>query len=242
MFSFYGVSSDEQFQYSIEHLKFSHHLIFAKSFLNWMSFCRSSFTNLVGDVVFSLPVKFCQILFSGLRGESKMSQPKRGRAGHLGFLIRRKKNTNLVEDDVFSLTFKFRKTLFSGFREIENVSSNQKSGQPSWFSEWPEKEKLTRGRCVLASSKVSLISVQQFQRKSRKCLSQPEVGEAIFVFRSARKSQTWQSLTKVLVTWWSFGPAPYKLLPVRIFFGGPNFFDNSIYSTNLLHASRKGTS
>ena len=26
-----------------------------------------------------------------------------------------------------------------------------------------------------------------------------------------------QSLTKVLVTWWSFGPAQYKLLPVRIF-------------------------
>ena len=37
-----------------------------------------------------------------------------------------------------------------------------------------------------------------------------------------------QSLTKVLVTWWSFGPAQYKLLPVRIFFGGPNSFDNSI--------------
>ena len=26
-----------------------------------------------------------------------------------------------------------------------------------------------------------------------------------------------QSLTKVLVTWWSFGPAEFKLLPVRIF-------------------------
>ena len=51
----------------------------------------------------------------------------------------------------------------------------------------------------------------------------------------------YQSLTKVPVTWWSFGLAPYKLLPVRIFFWWTDFFDNSIHSMNLLHASRKGT-
>ena len=33
-----------------------------------------------------------------------------------------------------------------------------------------------------------------------------------------------QSLTKVLVTWWSFRPAQYKLLPVRIFFWWTELF------------------
>ena len=33
-----------------------------------------------------------------------------------------------------------------------------------------------------------------------------------------------QSLTKVLVTWWSFGPAQYKLLSVRIFFWWTELF------------------
>ena len=36
-----------------------------------------------------------------------------------------------------------------------------------------------------------------------------------------KKNCQFQSLTKVLVTWWSFGPAQYKLLPVRIFFMPP---------------------
>ena len=33
-----------------------------------------------------------------------------------------------------------------------------------------------------------------------------------------------QSLTKVRVTWWSFGPAPYKLLLVRWFFWWTELF------------------
>ena len=52
------------------------------------------------------------------------------------------------------------------------------------------KNKLGRGRWDLASCQVSLNSVQRFQRRSRKCLSQSEARAAIF-FRTARKTQTW---------------------------------------------------
>ena len=56
----------------------------------------------------------------------------------------------------------------------------------------PEKKNnIGRGRCVLAFFKVSLNSVQRFQRRSRKCLSQSEARAAILFFRSAQKSQTW---------------------------------------------------
>ena len=150
--------------------------------------------------------------------KSKMSQPIRGRGGHLVFLIDPKntnliedveilasckvllnsvhrfqrrsqkclsqseawaailffpispKNTNLVEDAEILLPVKFCWILFSGFRgEVENVSANQRPGQPSCFSDRPEKHKLGRGCWVLASCQVALNSVQWFQRRSRKC-------------------------------------------------------------------------
>ena len=44
---------------------------------------------------------------------------------------------------------------------------------------------------ILLPVKVSLNSVQRFQRRSRKCLSQSEARVAILFFRSARKTQTW---------------------------------------------------
>ena len=116
-----------------------------------------------------------------------MSQPIRGQGGHLGFPIDPKK-TNLVEGVEILLPVKFRWIAFSGFRgEIENVSANQRPGQPSCFSDRPEKHKLGRGRWDLASCQVSLNSVQRFQRRSRKCLSQSEARAAILVFRSTPK-------------------------------------------------------
>ena len=54
--------------------------------------------------------------------------------------------------------------------------------RPSCFSDQPEKHKLGRGRWDRASCQVSLISVQQFQRKSRKCISQSEAWVAILFF------------------------------------------------------------
>ena len=112
--------------------------------------------------------------------------------GHFCLLIGLK-NTNLVEDVEILLPDKFRWIRFSGFRgEVENVSANQRPGRPSCFSDRPEKHKLGRGRWDLASCQVSLYYVQQFQRRSRKCLSQSEARAAILFFRSARKTQTWK--------------------------------------------------
>ena len=105
-----------------------------------------------------------------------MSQPIRGRGGHLVFPIG-PKNTNLVEDVEILLPIKFRWIPFSGFRgEVENVSANQKPGRPSCFSDRPEKHKLVRGRWDLASCQVSLNSVQRFQRRSQN-MSQPIRGQ-----------------------------------------------------------------
>ena len=73
----------------------------------------------------------------------------------------------------------------------ECVSTNQRPGWPSWFSDQPEKHKLGRDRWDLASCQVSSISVQLFQRRSQKCFSQSEDGAAILFFRSVRKTQTW---------------------------------------------------
>ena len=101
------------------------------------------------------------------------------------------KNTNLVEDVEILLPGKFRWILFSGFRgEVENVSANQRPGRPSCFSDRPEKHKLGRRHWDLASCQVSLNSVQRFQRRSWKCLSQSEARAAILFFRLAQKTQT----------------------------------------------------
>ena len=115
-----------------------------------------------------------------------MSQPIRGHGGHLVFLID-PKNTNLVEDVEILLPVKFRWIPFSGFRgEVENVSANKRSGRSYCFSDRPKKHKLCRERWDIASCQVSLISVQWFQRRSPKCLSQSEATAAILFFRSAQ--------------------------------------------------------
>ena len=74
-----------------------------------------------------------------------MTQPIRGPGGHLVYPIG-PKNTNLVEDITILLPVKFHYIPFNGFREeVENVSSNQRPGRPSCFSDQPEKHKLGRG-------------------------------------------------------------------------------------------------
>ena len=50
------------------------------------------------------------------------------------------KNTNLAEDVEILLPVKFRWILFNSFRgEVENVSANQRTGRPSYFSDRPPK-------------------------------------------------------------------------------------------------------
>ena len=131
-------------------------------------------TKLVEGVEILLPIKFRRIPFTVSEEKSKMSRTIRGQGGHLVFQIGLK-NTNLVEGVEIMLPIKFRWIPFSGFRgEVENVSANQRPGRPSCFSDRPEKHKLGRGRLDLDSCQVSLNSIQRFQRRSRKYLSQSE--------------------------------------------------------------------
>ena len=112
-----------------------------------------------------------------------MSQPITGQGGHLVFPIG-PKNTNLVEDIVILLPVKYLWNPFNRFRgEVENALTNQRPGRPSCFSDRPEKHKLWDP----ASCQVSLNSVQRFQTRSRKCVSQSEARAAILLFRSAQK-------------------------------------------------------
>ena len=92
------------------------------------------------------------------------------------FLLIGPKNTDLVKDVEILLPVKFRRILFSGLRKVENVSANQRPGRSSYFSDRPKKHRLGRGHRDLASCQVLLNSVQQFQRRSRKCISQSEAG------------------------------------------------------------------
>ena len=96
---------------------------------------------------------------------------------------RRPGKHKLVEDIEIFLPVKFHWIPFSGFREeVENVLANLRPGRPSCFFVRPEKQKLGRGCWYLASYQVLWNSVQRFQRRSWKCLSQSEAWEAIFFF------------------------------------------------------------
>ena len=80
-----------------------------------------------------------------------------------------------------------------GWRSFWNVPPSLMDW-PGWqflLTFRPEKHKLGRGRWELAFCQVSLNSVQKFQRKSRKCLSQSEDRTAILFFWSAWKTQAW---------------------------------------------------
>ena len=136
----------------------------------------------------------------------KISQPIRGQVGHLVFPIC-PKNTNLVEDVEILLLVKFRWIPFSRFRgKVKNVSTNQRPGWPSCFSDRPEKHKLGRWCWDLASCQVSWNSVQWFQRRSQNCVSQSKARSAILFFRSAQKTQTWVLLHSFVQKWlgWDF--------------------------------------
>ena len=80
-----------------------------------------------------------------------------------------------------------RSFFLSSFIEFRSAVSEEKSkmsrpirgqGGHLVFSDWPEKHKLGRGCWDLASYYVSLNSLQRFQRKSQKCLSQSEARAA----------------------------------------------------------------
>ena len=161
---FYSTVSEEKLKMSQQIIGQGGHFVFPIHLKN---------TNLVEGVEILLPIKFRRIPFTVSEEKSKMSQPIRGQGSHLVFPIS-PKNTNLVEAVEIFLPIKFHWIPFSGFREVENVSANQRPGRPSCFSNRPEKHKLGRGRLDLVSCQVSLNSIQRFQRRSRKYLSQSE--------------------------------------------------------------------
>ena len=160
----------------------------ADIFVNWSARKTQTRKRMLRSCFLS---SFVEFLSAALEEKSKMSKPIRGQGGHLVFPIG-PKNTNLVEDIEILLPVKFHWIPFSGFRgKVENVSPNQRPGRPSCFTNRPKKHKLGRGRWDLASCQVSLNSVQRFQRRSRKCLSQSEATTAILFYRTAQKTQTW---------------------------------------------------
>ena len=137
----------------------------------------------------------CKALLKDLHATSVLSFPNanktRGPKGHISctwvqcatfltdqpgwqfLLTHRPENTNLVEDVEILLSVNFHWIPFSGFREdVKNVSANQRPVRPSCFSHQPKKHKRGRGRWYLASCQVSLNSVQRFQRRCKKCVSQ----------------------------------------------------------------------
>ena len=89
-----------------------------------------------------------------------------------------------------------RSCFLSSFVELCSAVSeeNRKMSQPISgqgghlvYPIGPKKHKLGRGRWDLASCQVLLNSFHQFQRRSRKCLSQSEARAAILFFQSAWK-------------------------------------------------------
>ena len=135
-------------------------------------------TNLVKDAEILLPLKFRWIPFSGFRGEVENVSANQ-RPGWPSCFPLGPKNTNVVDDVEILLPVKFRWIPFSFFREeFENVSANQRPGRLSCLSDRPEKSaNLVEGVEILLPVKFGWIpfnSIQWFQRRSKKCLSQSE--------------------------------------------------------------------
>ena len=106
-----------------------------------------------------------------------------GQGGDFNLLFRQK-NLNFLKDVEILLPVKFHWIPSAVSEEkSKNVSANQRPGRPSCFSDRPEKHKLSRWSWDLASCQVSMNSVQQFQRRSQKHLSQSETRVAILFFR-----------------------------------------------------------
>ena len=150
-------------------------------------------TNLVEDFEILLPVKFLWIPFSGfIREVENFSANQRpGRPSCFSDLLEKHKLGRASRALRSCFLSSFVEFCSAVCEEVENVSANQRPGRPSCFSDRPEKHKLGREHWDLASCQVLLNSVQPFQRRSRKCLSQWEARAAIFFFWPARKTQTW---------------------------------------------------
>ena len=133
------------------------------------------------DVEILLPVKFCWIPFSAFRGEVENVSANQRQGWPSCFpLGPKKKNSNVVEDVEILLPVNVRWNLFSRYRgEVENVSVRGQGGHLV-FPIGPKSANIIEDfDRDLASCQVLLNSVQRFQRRSWKCLSQSEARAAI---------------------------------------------------------------
>ena len=126
---------------------------------------------------------------SAISEKSKLSQPIRGRGGHLVFPIG-PKNTNLVEDIDILLHVKLRWIPFSSFREVKNVSVNLRPGGHLVFLISPKNTNLVEDIMILLPVKFHWILFRAFRGEVK--MPQPIRGQSHhLVFRSARKPQIW---------------------------------------------------
>ena len=141
-------------------------------------------TNLVEDVEIWLLVKFLWILLSIFRGECENVSVDRKPGGHLGFPIGQKHKRG--EGDEILLPVKFIWIPFSGFREEVENFANQRTGQPSRFSDRPETHRdtnLVEDFEVLLPVEFRWILFSGVRGEDENVLA----GAVILVFRSARK-------------------------------------------------------
>ena len=102
------------------------------------------------------------------RSREYMSKSIRGQASVLVF--RAPQNTNLVEGVEILLPFRFRRIPSSSCRRrLKNVLVNQRPGRKSWFSDRPQK---TTNLVEDIATLLPVNSIQQFQIRRQKCLSQ----------------------------------------------------------------------
>ena len=115
----------------------------------------------------------------------------------------------------YSTRFKLQEAQRATYRAPEyNVPPFWRIGQGGHlFFDRPEKHKLGRGHWDLASCQVSLNSVQRFQRRSRKCLSQSEVRAAILFFMIGPKNTNLVEDIEILL------PVKFRWIPFSGFRG-----------------------
>ena len=151
-------------------------------------------TDLVKDVEILLPVKFRRILFSGFREEVENVSANQ-RLGRIFCFSDRPEKHKLGRGrrDLASCQVSLNSAQLFLQRSRKFLSQSEAGAAILFFrSAWKiQTWYICRGLWDLAFYKVSLYLVQQFQRRSRKCLCQSEARAAILFFRSARKTQTW---------------------------------------------------
>ena len=132
---------------------------------------------------------FVEFRSAVLEWKSKMSQPNRGKGGHLVFPIGRKHKFGRGRWDLASCQVSLNSV--QRFHRSGKCFSQSEARAAILFFRLARKTLTWWGHWDLASCQVSLNSVQRFQSRSRKCLSQSEARAAILFFWSARKTQTW---------------------------------------------------